>query len=1024
MIKLSIVVALVASTLICVAQNNLVKNGDFTDGAKYWGGSGNGKSEVKKDSGKDGGGSLLISNPDEKRTVRTQKVLAPSGIYNVSGYVKADSVNNAEIRLIFYNTADNKYIIGGEIGVGSVSGSSQGWKRLEANVNVKDGTYFNLWLSVSGGGSAEFSNIIVEAGEKKSGNLLRNSSFKLRSSPEMLDYWGIFGGFQFQVPDWDTGKYFSIAKDVKSPESETEVVKLSGSTERNMFLCSATNYIRGFPGKYTFSIWVRSEKSSSLEFGWIYRGSANSKQKILADKEWKRHSFTYDFTESDVAKNGNMSFAVMVPKAESVFIAGPQLERGVEMTDYSESLFDKNITSRKDDINPAVKTFSIPKINSAPSLDGIINDECWKTAFKFGNFADNGTGKPAKVGTSGWICADKDNIYLAFRCTEPDMGKFSLPVPKYLYSGDNIEIFIQPGLTGSKYYRLAVSPYKKHDASIGFSGVWDLGALDIGVNKESDCWTLETAIPLKKLKIGDEPQWGFNFGRLRKDVVNHCEETSVWSGLKGYHNAKAFARTNALADSNIPTETDLKSFSELTLYSSDVKQIAIKISGVDVFDRLTVSLRALSGTGLFENEFKTQQENVAFIHTENLNPGKYELVTKGFKIGKEVASFTDSVDVSSGKYLVGQNKFLRCLTIGEKPFFPISFLKEFYTPDSLKDWQYAAIKAKGFNTIIAISKQGNNALKKGDIDDAVKCFNEIYDTVTKQGLKVVFWMEPGAYSKNLIETLVTAGRAAKLIERFKDCPGIIGWYVGDEADKSMVTDDVLQKYYQTIKKASPNCPVFINYNWCGISEGALPVGGHDCTDLMFLDVYPFSDWGMDAPLEKYAYYTWLGNKIAAERGRTQIMWLQTYGFSDGWREPNAQEYENMVWQSLIFGTRGLACFTERPASPSLWEREGKVHAKIMKLEDIMFANDFKEFAPQKTVNAGVNRAIWSAGGKYYLLFANPKYESSPLVLDLKTICGKEFRTAQDLFGGDKIEIQNGVLNIQAAPVATGTYILY
>ncbi len=1026
MLKLSLLTVLFVGSLTCGAQNNLVKNGDFTDGAKNWGGSGNGKAEIRKGTGREGGGSLLISNPDEKRTVRTQRIVAPPGVYNVSGYVKSDSVNTAEIRLIFYSTSDDKYIIGGEIGVGTISGSSKDWKRLEANVNVKEGTYFNLWLSVSGTGSAEFSDIKVEAGEKKNGNLLRNSSFKQCSNPDTPDYWGILGGFQFRIPDWDTGKYFSIQRDVSSPEPGTDVLKLSGSAERNMFLVSAI-YMQKFPGKYTFSLYACSEKElTPLEFGWIYRGFADSKQGISVGKEWKRHSFTYDLSEVDAAKNINLSFAVLIPKGESVFIAAPQLERGDTMTAYSESLFDKNIGAAcKEDKKVPVNTFSIPKTNSAPLLDGLLNDECWKTAFKFGDFVDNGTGKPAKTGTNGWICADEDNIYLAFRCTEPDMGKFALPPPKYLYSGDNLEIFIQAGMPGNTYHRLAVSPYKKQDSSIGLNGAWDVGELDVGVKKESDFWMLEIAIPLKKLKIGDNSMWGFNFGRFRKDVTNQCEETSVWNGPNGYHNSKAFASANALSAPNTTPESTFQAFSELTLYPTGVKQIVCKISGADTFDRLTVALRNQTGAGGLEAEVNIPpQGGLTAIPAEKFKPGNYELVAKGFKAGKEVASFMDSFNISSGRELVGQNKFLRCLTIGGKPFFPIGFLKEFYAPDELKEWQYAAIKEKGFNTIIAISRKGNEALQKGDIDGAAKYFKENFDIIAKQGFKIIWWLHAGVPSKDLVQTLAAAEKIENLIERFKDYSGIIGWYVADEPDKANVSDEALQKYYQTIKKSSADCPVFINYNWCGINEGSLPVGGHGSTDLMFLDVYPFSDWGIDAPLEKYAYSTWLGNKIAAERSRTQMMWLQTYGYCDGLREPNAQEYENMVWQSLIFGTRGLACFTERPMSKSLWEREGVVHAKIKKMEGIMFANDFKGIASPKAVKVGVNHAIWSSGGKYYLLFANQKYESFPFVIDLKTLCGREFKTAEDFFGGDKIEIKNGILNIQAAPAATGTYIIY
>ena len=363
-----------------------------------------------------------------------------------------------------------------------------------------------------------------------------------------------------------------------------------------------------------------------------------------------------------------------------------------------------------------------------------------------------------------------------------------------------------------------------------------------------------------------------------------------------------------------------------------------------------------------------------------------------------------------------------------KPFVPICYSTEFRKDSGLPDWKYIVAEGQrlqhrpgldGINcgpaSIAAKSRRPSSSSRR----PAGEIVGHGFKVMPVIGLKHPSAEKIGrekldAYIKSLCE----------LIKHFESEPSILGWYIMDEPCKEAETEQELRDYYQAIKRVAGNRPVFINYNWCGMSEGVEPWGGEASTDLSCLDVYPFSGWGINAPLEKYAYYTWLANSKAGRKGRVQIMWLQTYGYADGLREPSPDEFENMVWQSLIFGTRGFAYFTERPASSALWKREGELHAKIKRLEDIMLAPDHKETIPSThPADEDVNSVVWQAGGRHYLLLANPKYEKRVITISLKTLCGKEFKTARPLFGGDPIALDDGVLRIDMPPAATGTYIL-
>ena len=101
-----------------------------------------------------------------------------------------------------------------------------------------------------------------------SANLLRNSSFKIRSNPDLPDFWGMSPYFFAKLPDWDSGKYFSYVDDPSSPVPEAKVLKLVGVPS-----LWTTDYLKNIPGKYAFSVWARSDDpDAKLTFGHVFMG--------------------------------------------------------------------------------------------------------------------------------------------------------------------------------------------------------------------------------------------------------------------------------------------------------------------------------------------------------------------------------------------------------------------------------------------------------------------------------------------------------------------------------------------------------------------------------------------------------------------------------------------------------------------------------------------------------------------------------------------------------------------------------
>ncbi len=73
--------------------------------------------------------------------------------------------------------------------------------------------------------------------------------------------------------------------------------------------------------------------------------------------------------------------------------------------------------------DPAVwsrQSFPVAPCAQPPTIDGRLNDPCWKTATKADGFFRYGGGQAPPPGeqTQAWICADKTRLYFAFRCLD------------------------------------------------------------------------------------------------------------------------------------------------------------------------------------------------------------------------------------------------------------------------------------------------------------------------------------------------------------------------------------------------------------------------------------------------------------------------------------------------------------------------------------------------------------------------------------------------------------------------------
>lgn len=195
----------------------------------------------------------------------------------------------------------------------------------------------------------------------------------------------------------------------------------------------------------------------------------------------------------------------------------------------------------------------LPDCKSTPRIDGVLNDSAWAEAskVKLGFLNDEKNSSP-EVETDVYICKDRDNLYIAFLCMEPQMSKIVEEQKNKdgsIWKDDGVELFIDPEKNGTGYYHLIInSAGVTYDAKINNLShlqdrEWDSDIKTASIKKEN-YWTLEAAIPLTKILPRNENMvWGINFARSRKTTSNPrlLMETISWVPLVGtFHQPEKF----------------------------------------------------------------------------------------------------------------------------------------------------------------------------------------------------------------------------------------------------------------------------------------------------------------------------------------------------------------------------------------------------------------------------------------------------------------------------------------------------
>ena len=196
---------------------------------------------------------------------------------------------------------------------------------------------------------------------------------------------------------------------------------------------------------------------------------------------------------------------------------------------------------RERPLPPGVRTITAVRAAVAPALDGRLDDACWQRAESVTGFLHLNSDRPAAYQSFGYVCYDDAHLYVGMKCLMPKGQKprgEARPHDSRIWSDDIVEIMLDPGLTRSDYYQLAVNAYgATFDCSRLYGGAqendaWN-GEWTAATHIGDGYWSVEMAIPFHALGISPRvgSTWGIN---LCREAIAPREMTSV--GVRGAFN--------------------------------------------------------------------------------------------------------------------------------------------------------------------------------------------------------------------------------------------------------------------------------------------------------------------------------------------------------------------------------------------------------------------------------------------------------------------------------------------------------
>eukprot|EP00929_Paragymnodinium_shiwhaense_P072907 TRINITY_DN37007_c0_g1_i1.p1 TRINITY_DN37007_c0_g1~~TRINITY_DN37007_c0_g1_i1.p1 ORF type:complete len:580 (+),score=79.98 TRINITY_DN37007_c0_g1_i1:71-1810(+) len=192
------------------------------------------------------------------------------------------------------------------------------------------------------------------------------------------------------------------------------------------------------------------------------------------------------------------------------------------------------------------------------------------------------------------------------------------------------------------------------------------------------------------------------------------------------------------------------------------------------------------------------------------------------------------------------------------------------------------------------------------------------------------------------------------INRYKDHPALLAWYLADEPDGQHLDPEFLQKKYDLIKQLDKDHAVSMVFCCGGAASYA------NALDVIMVDPYPIPNSDASTVVEALA--------SVQELGKTTIMVPQSFGGGEAWgRGPTSIEERLMTYLGLLHGVSGIQYFIRSPElgfpyAESAWSEIRQIAAEVRELESALVVGYKDQGVVRRSVSVAVSEVTKAMRG--------------------------------------------------------------
>jgi hypothetical protein len=249
---------------------------------------------------------------------------------------------------------------------------------------------------------------------------------------------------------------------------------------------------------------------------------------------------------------------------------------------------------------PAQKSVRAVRVDTAPVMDGVLDDAVWQQAIPITDFHQTrpGDGVDPSETTEVYIVYTEDALYIGARMGDSNPELIASPTIRHgqgLGPDDRLVVILDPFNTRRTGYRFetnlnAVRHEALYTTVSSFQADW-VTIWDTQTSRDENGWNAEIEIPFKSLPFDPTTtEWGFNFGR----GIRRRGEEMAWVSYNRGYNASILGTMTGMQGMNQGVGLDIVPSFSVT----SQKRHALNVTdyneqpSLDAFYRLTPSMNA------------------------------------------------------------------------------------------------------------------------------------------------------------------------------------------------------------------------------------------------------------------------------------------------------------------------------------------------------------------------------------------------------------------------------------------------